>query len=346
MDLLLPTDPVPVQVLIFLFCLVLDSGTIVRQAAAENIEELFANLVENDIEYDFVTLEEGLHETATATAIAEYLAAEEFKKVFLEFVDPLSTTVGDTTSPLYEMANTENKAVVMMYDKTGTRDYKSVGYASEWAGVDYFGIDTHPDGKWIYLNAFKPTALDETEAAELRKRNCNFFTRYGRFRIVAEGVTAKPGEWVDSSIWADWFGNDAYNAFFTLFINRNKVPATARGVSLLEAALLPTLQAGVRNGGATPGIFPEDSIAEIRQATGNDSYDGVTTTGWYIYIQPLATRSRTQIAQRRSPTVYIWMNGSGAFHFAAVRAILREGGSQLLVTSTADEASAADEAAA
>ena len=83
---------------------------------------------------------------------------------------------------------------------------KSVGYASEWAGVDYFGIDTHPDGKWIYLNAFKPTALDETEAAELRKRNCNFFTRYGRFRIVAEGVTAKPGEWVDSSIWADWFG--------------------------------------------------------------------------------------------------------------------------------------------
>ena len=234
----------------------------------------------------------------------------------------------------------------MMFDKTESRDYKSIGLASEYAGVNYFGIDTLPDGKWIYLDGFTPTELNETEAEELRKRNCNFFTKYGRYRLVSEGVTGKSGEWLDASIFADWFGSAAYDAFFTLFLGANRIPATARGLSRIETALLPVLQAGVRNGGATPGVFPVDTIAEIRQATGDLSYNGATTTGWYIYVQPLAQRSPTQISQRRSPTVYIWINGSGSFHFVAVRAILREGGSQLTITSTADEASSEDEAAA
>ena len=174
---------------------------------------------------------------------------------------------------------------------------------------------------------------------KLENLGCNSFTKYGRYRLLFEGVTGKSGEWLDASIWVNWLGSASYDAFFALFLGNKRIPATAQGIARIETALFPILQVGVRNGGAAPGTFPYDTIAEIRQATGNQNYNGVTRTRWFIYIQPLSQRSVTQIAQRRSPMVYVWVNGSGSFHFVSVRAILREGGSELIITPTADEAS-------
>ena len=315
----------------------MNSGTLIFSHAAETIEQMFANLDNENVDYDLVTVEQSMQETQDVFDAVDYLSTKRNKKIFLEFYNAGSYTAGDMASALYRMFVKNTNVVVPIFDNEATRDYKSVGLASEYAGVDYFGLDTLPDGKWIYLKNFQPTQLTEEQARELRNRNCNFFTYYGRYRIVSEGVTGKSGEWLDASIWADWFGHSSLDALFALFLGAKRIPATPRGLARMENALLPTLRAGVRNGGATPGRFPEETIAEIQQATNNPTYNGVTETGWYIYFQPLSQRSAAQVAQRRAPTIYIWINGSGSFHFASIRAILREGGSEITVTPVPEE---------
>ena len=146
----------------------LSSGTIKNSAAAETILEILSTLSDNDIDFDFITVEQDLQESQTAFDIASWATTQENKKFLLEFYDAASTTVGDVTSPLYRMYQSENENVVLLFDKEATRDYKSIGLASEYASVNYFGIDTLPDGKWIVLRGFQTTKLSEEEARELR----------------------------------------------------------------------------------------------------------------------------------------------------------------------------------
>ena len=76
---------------------------------------------------------------------------------------------------------------------------------------------------------------------------------------------------------------------------------------------------GVLNGGIAPGQVSEALAADIRQATGNVSFDGFLSAGYLVHIGSVAAQPQADREARKSPPVRGWLKGSGAVHSIDVR---------------------------
>ena len=322
----------------------LDSGVSTGYQPAEQIDDFLARMIAEDVLFDFITLEyTGTDKTqgaADQTRIANFVKGRDIRFI-AEFnendaiggVTPFST--GDGTSPAYVFSQLEIENTAYICDKTSTQDYKSVRFCSAFAGVNYFGTDTFLNAKLMPMPGAKPTSLTEDEADAVLAKRGNFFTKYGPNARFAEGYTCKPNAYLDSSIGMQWLAKALNDDLWSL---RDRTPNLAgiSGINKMHDALTPTLNAARESNFLTGGVLNEDSIAEYRDLTGDEDFDGRAPLGYILYTEPLSSRGVDDIQQRIAPDTYIFVNLNDPYHSATLRLIGREGGSEIEVSAGDD----------
>ena len=121
----------------------------------------------------------------------------------------------------------------------------------------------------------------------------------------------------------DWLTNEIQTRLFDLVTRHpTRLPQTEAGLASMVAEIERACQIGVTNGGLAPGRKVPESIAgPIRLAIGNPDFDGTLTQGYLVHVPSIATLSEAQRAARQSPTIDVWLAGSGAINYATVNLI-------------------------
>ena len=99
------------------------------------------------------------------------------------------------------------------------------------------------------------------------------------------------------------------------------MPQTPDGIKAVQNVIEAVCERGIVNGGIAPGQLAPSLANEVQQATGNNDFNGFLTTGYLVYIRPLALQSRADRTARKSPPAQVWAKGSGAIHFLDIAVI-------------------------
>ena len=206
---------------------------------------------------------------------------------------------------------------------SATRDHKALSFAGRMSSVDFAGVQTAINPKGKQLPSTTPDNLTLTQVAELTRKRCNYYTRYGDTPIYAEGWTANNDTWVDVQYFLNWLTNDIQTRLFDLVIRHpTRLPQTEAGLASIQSECERACQQGVRNGHLAAGRkVGEATAGQIRLAIGNPEFDGTLTQGYLVHVPRITTLSEAQRAARRAPSVSIWLAGSGAINYVTVNLV-------------------------
>jgi hypothetical protein len=154
-------------------------------------------------------------------------------------------------------------------------------------------------------------ALTETNKLQLESYNLNFYTTFGTFTMMANGVTGS-GRFFDEVMGLDWLQSTVQtNVVAELTGAVTKIPQTDAGVAKLVSAITMALKQGVTNGLLAAGVWTGDPVGE--KATGSFLADG-----FYVYAQPVSQQSTVSRAAREAPAITAICIGAGAIQSCAI----------------------------
>jgi len=102
--------------------------------------------------------------------------------------------------------------------------------------------------KFKTLAGVGATKLTDSQLAQLRAKNTNFYINVAGVNIVEEGKTCQ-GEFMDVIRFVDWLYARMQEAIFAVLTQTSKVPFTDPGIAQIESAIRSVLQRGVQVGG-------------------------------------------------------------------------------------------------
>jgi hypothetical protein len=108
------------------------------------------------------------------------------------------------------------------------------------------------------LSGVKASPWSATEQQTIQKKGGNTFERYAPQIYLTTPGKAVGGEWIDIVRFRDWLADYIQTSLSTLMINRNKVPYTDGGISLIVNNLTSSLLEGQRVGGIAPDEVDAD----------------------------------------------------------------------------------------
>jgi hypothetical protein len=162
-----------------------------------------------------------------------------------------------------------------------------------------------------------PETLTESQYANVKFKFCNVQVYYSNNAALApvagflqEGWMVS-GLYFDIRIGADWQANDLQVALFNRLLNSPKVPQTDQGLHVFVTDASASMQRGVNNGNCAPGVWNENILF------GTLNPGDVLSTGFYIYMPPVASQSIAQRVSRAAPPMQIAYKLAGATHSAS-----------------------------
>lgn len=102
--------------------------------------------------------------------------------------------------------------------------------------------------KFKTLAGVSPTKLTDSELAQLKAKNTNYYVTIAGVNTTGEGVTCQ-GEFMDTIRFVDWLYARMQEAIFAVLTQQAKVPFTDPGIAQIESAIRSVLQRGVEAGG-------------------------------------------------------------------------------------------------
>lgn len=127
------------------------------------------------------------------------------------------------------------------------------GLPHQYAGAAMFGEEGPKDpGSSTYaykeLASITVDTFTPTEEATLQTKRANYYMEVGGLNVVQQGKTPS-GEFIDVTIFVDWFCARLQERLFFILANRDKIPYTDAGATLIEGAVRAQLREGVKKGG-------------------------------------------------------------------------------------------------
>jgi hypothetical protein len=95
-------------------------------------------------------------------------------------------------------------------------------------------------------------------------------------------------------------------------------------MTILKSAIERICEEGVRNGGIAGGTVSDAITNDIRQTTGNESFDGLLPTGYYVYSEPMALQDQSDRNQRKATPIKVWLKGSGAIQEVDIAVVFEQ----------------------
>jgi len=235
-----------------------------------------------------------------------------------------------TETNIREFFYTTNEAAALGTGDTGNLGYyaKNLGYrrsfgqysgGSPYAAVSALAraatVDFDQPNSTITLKFKKEPGvavdnLTSAQAAALRSYNLNFYTEFGGFAMLAEGVMAD-GTFQDEVHGLDWLQSTYQNAGFTKLATAvTKVPLTDEGASELVQEFDKALDKGRVNGLIAPGYWTGADLGEVKSGD-------YLPKGYYTFASPVAGMLQADRDARKAPPITSIVIGAGAIHSAA-----------------------------
>ena len=290
-------------------------GGIVQGQASEPIEEAMDAISGLDDGWYFVTVDSSITTGADLLSLSRWVQAKAHM-LALDVVDEGVLTPNESTSLAAQLSALEQQRTFLVWSRT--RDNKALSLAGRLSSVNFDGEDTLITTKFKSLPRTVPDIVTTTQKEELDRKWVGYYTRFGPDAIFAEGWT-QAGDWIDVRYWLDWITKAMQNEVYNLLRQHpTRVPQTAEGLASIEAAIERVCEAGRRNGGIAPGRVSEAVANNIRLATNNPTFEGFLPTGYLVAIGSIADQLQIDRDDRRSPTIRVWLKGSGAMHHVTI----------------------------
>jgi hypothetical protein len=153
--------------------------------------------------------------------------------------------------------------------------------------------------------------LTETQYANLKAKFCNVQVNYSNGASFLQEGWMCSGLFFDIRVGADWQANDLQVALFNRLLSSGKIPQTDQGTHIFITDATASMQRGVNNGLCAPGVWNE-SLEFGTLTTGQ-----TLSTGFYIYMPPVASQSIAARDARQCPPMQIAYKLAGAVHSAS-----------------------------
>ena len=290
-------------------------GGIAQGQAAETIEGAMDAISGLDAGWYFVTVDSGIRLGSDLLSLSRWVQAKTHM-LALDVVDEGVLTPNESTSLAAQLSALEQQRTFLVWSRT--RDSKALSLAGRLSSVNFEGQNTLITPKFKSLPGTNPDIVTTAHKEELDRKWVGYYTRFGPDAIFAEGWT-QAGDWIDVRYWLDWITKAMQTEVYTLLRQHpTRVPQTAEGLASIEAAIERVCEAGRRNGGIAPGRVSEAIANDIRLATNNPTFEGFLATGYLVAIGSIADQLQIDRDARRSPTIRVWLKGSGAMHHITI----------------------------
>lgn len=160
-----------------------------------------------------------------------------------------------------------------------------------------------------------PWVADETTAAILESKNCNYFgnfaTRNAEFIFMYPGcLSASDYGFIDPYVNSVWLNNRLQVALMDGITSVGRVPYNTRGYTMIAAWMMDPINEARNNAAIEPGVvLSERQRSEVMNEAGLDISGELWTQGYYIQVLDPGATVR---AQRGSPIVSLWYTYGGA----------------------------------
>lgn len=163
------------------------------------------------------------------------------------------------------------------------------------------------------LAGVTPDDLNETQVANLQKKNANYYVvRGGSYNVLEKGVTAN-GTWFDELIGLDQLSNDMQiGCMDVLASTKTKVPYTDAGAMQFVLACNEACENAVARGFLAPGVWTGNSVLDLEKG---DTLDA----GYMCQAEPVADQPASDKALRICPPIYACVLIAGAIHAVVVK---------------------------
>ena len=300
------------------FALGLDStsgGGIVQGQASEPIEDAMDVISGLDDGWYFVTVDSSITTGADLLSLSRWVQAK-VHMLALDVVDEGVLTPNESTSLAAQLSALEQQRTFLVWSRT--RDNKALSLAGRLSSVNFEGQNTLITPKFKSLPRTVSDIVTAAQKKELDRKWVGYYTRFGPDAIFAEGWT-QSGDWIDVRYWLDWITKAMQSEVYTLLRQHpTRVPQTTEGLASIEAAIERVCEAGRKNGGIASGRVSETVANHIRLASNNPAFDGFLPTGYLVVIGSIADQLQIDRDDRRSPTIRVWLKGSGAMHHVTI----------------------------
>ena len=290
-------------------------GGIVQGQASEPIEDAMDAISGLDDGWYFVTVDSSITTGADLLSLSQWVQTKTHM-LALDVVDEGVLTPNESTSLAAQLSALEQQRTFLVWSRT--RDSKALSLAGRLSSVNFDGQNALITPKFKSLPGTTPDIVTTAQKEELDRKWVGYYTRFGPDAIFAEGWT-QAGDWIDVRYWLDWITKAIQTEVYNLLRQHpTRVPQTAEGLASIEAAIERVCEAGRRNGGIAPGRVSEAVANNIRLATNNPAFDGFLPTGYLVAIGSIADQLQIHRDARRSPTIRVWLKGSGAMHHVTI----------------------------
>ena len=290
-------------------------GGIVQGQSSEPIEDAMDAISGLDDGWYFVTVDSSITTGADLLSLSRWVQTKTHM-LALDVVDEGVLTPNESTSLAAQLSALEQQRTFLVWSRT--RDNKALSLAGRLSSVNFEGQNTLITPKFKSLPATTPDIVTTAHKGELDRKWVGYYTRFGPDAIFAEGWT-QAGDWIDVRYWLDWITKAMQSEVYNLLRQHpTRVPQTAEGLASIEAAIERVCEAGRRNGGIAPGRVSETVANHIRLATNNPTFEGFLATGYLVAIGSIADQLQIHRDARRSPTIRVWLKGSGAMHHITI----------------------------
>lgn len=287
----------------------LASGTTaVGGALAETLPEAITALIDYPSWYMAVLAVPA--ESDAIVSAAQIIEAANPRRLFaITTQDTTCLSPQDTSSVGYLLSQAQLQRTLWVYSSSSP--YAAASVLGRMSTVDFEGSDTTITLKFKQLPGITPENLTLSQANAISATNGNVFVAYDNdTSILQEGVMA--GGWfIDERQGLDLLENYVATAVWNLLYGAGKVGQDEVGSTELVATVSQALEQGVTNNLLSPGVWNGPGFGAL-------SRGDTLSTGYYVYIQPMAEQSQADREARKAPPIQCAVKLTGAIHFVDV----------------------------
>ena len=283
-------------------------GTFVDGLTAEDVGDALDAITGLQSQYLFIATESALNGNAVMRDIGTWAAANQ-KLFSAESNESAALVTNEAASELALLAAAQPDGTAATYSSAA--QYKALSVAARFSGINLERPQSLVTAKFISLPGTTADSFTETQLTELRRKNVNFYHNEYGVAVYAEGQMLN-GQWLDDAVWLRWIVDAIRQDVFNHLRTAGRVSLTPAGIEALQEVVEAVCRRGVANGGIAPGPVTPALATEIRDATGNEDFDGDLSTGYLVYVPPL---TEAAAGNREAPPFSVWLKANPAAHF-------------------------------
>ena len=290
----------------------------VTGSAGETLSDALNEIIELRNDFYAFCLTRNLQTAANLPTVATW--ANAVRRMFVAGSNEAAAVAADDeTTGISIVAASSNPRVVPLYSKTTVADgdNKSAALVAAIAATNYNQRGSFRTFKFLSLVGFTADDITRAERTVLVEKRINYYAKYGTVSMLADGVTARSPEYIDTRAWLDWLVEQTRTLIWGLLLTRS-VRMTESGFLTLRTAVNSLMERARQSGAIAPGrVSPQMRLA-IAEATGNPNFSGVLSNGYLVNMPAVGDLTQQERDDRTMPPVQVWLKGSSVVHDANI----------------------------